>query len=199
MAIPQYLGAFLPAWGHHVASRTISWHVALVGIMKQTLFSRGFLHNFGWTGSASSEVPSAVHRPSPRRLKAPKHYAAPSAPRNHRPRATRTPTSNGAAFGATGATTNCAAEDKTCWGMAGVWRIVNSTYSTPDSKSKMLEKGSWGWDESYMTLWGFDRIWINLDLAGPEDTNRSTQRSMGSLCGCKDYELATRPQGVSAF
>lgn len=33
MAIPQYLGAFLPAWGHHVASRTISWHVALVGII----------------------------------------------------------------------------------------------------------------------------------------------------------------------
>lgn len=91
MAIPQYLGAFLPAWGHHVASRTISWHVALVGIMKQTLFSHGFLHNFGWTGSASSEVPSAVHRPSPRRLKAPKHYAATSATRNHRPRATRTP------------------------------------------------------------------------------------------------------------
>ena len=129
MAMPQYLGAFLPAWGHHVASRAISWHVALVGIMKQTLFSHGFLHTFGWTGSASSEVPSAVHRPSPRRLKAPKHYAATSATRNHRPRATRTPISNGAAFGATGATTNCAAEDKTCWGMAGGWRIVNSTYS----------------------------------------------------------------------
>ena len=67
--------------------------------------------HFGHRGRTKS---SALPRPpSPRRLKAPKHYAATSATRNHRPRATRTPTSNGAAFGATGATTNCAAEDKT--------------------------------------------------------------------------------------